>query len=182
MSATNRGSARRARDYYPTPAYCVRRLFDRLRGASRVYASPCAGSGAINEASGVPLWDWVLGDIEPQAPYIPRRDYRETLDLARARGAFVVENPPYSIADDVILACLDRGLEFALFLRQSWFGGQARADRYLRKHPPSALWAIAERPSFTGDGRTDAANYGWFVWSPRFSGLAVLDATPKDER
>jgi hypothetical protein len=81
------------------------------------------------------------------------------------RWDLIIGNPPFSLA----LEFVERSLFFndeatvAFLLRLSFLESAARFR--------TGIWAelarvhvLAERPSFTGNGRTDASAYAWFVW------------------
>ena len=52
---------------------------------------------------------------------------------------------------------------------------------WMRENTP-CVFILPNRPSFTGNG-TDAAEYGWFVWSNGIKPvIRVLADTPREER
>lgn len=191
MSATNRGAKRRESDYYPTPSWCTRRLFDALHrhgepGRINHWVEPCAGDGAIIGASGI-VWDkWITGDIEPRHELVPARGYEDTLAEIPPRGALsyaIVTNPPFGIADEIVRACVDRAGFVCVLLRLNWLAG-AKRSKWLRGCPPDCVLVLPERPSFTGDGKTDATDYAWFMWDWTWDGdgVIILENTPIEER
>ena len=175
MSATNRGAERREHDFYSTPEWCTKALFqhvDELR--TRPVLDPCAGDGAILnvarayrlETHGIELRD-VPKPIGVQA-WSPSCD---ALELARNlsgvgrspyRDCNLVTNPPYSLAQDFIDAWRDKARLSAWLLRLNFLGSQKRAA-WLRACPPSRVLILPRRPSFTG-GATDSCEYAWMIW------------------
>lgn len=186
MSATNRGAVRRESDYYPTPAWCTRRFFEAIGpfwSSVTHWVEPCAGDGAIVEASGRPWGRWTTGDIAPRHESIPQRGYAETLGaMPRRTDCAVVTNPPFGIADEIVRACAGAG-RAAILLRLNWLAGSKRA-RWLRGREPDAVFVLPERPSFTGDGKTDATDYAWFIWDWCYDEdpIKILPSTPLAER
>lgn len=93
-------------------------------------------------------------------------DYLQ-LDLRAAglRPQVIVGNPPYSHAEAFVRKALadvrDDGC--VAFLLRLGFLASARRYSLMQAHQPDVL-VLAERPSFTADGKTDASEYGWFVW------------------
>jgi hypothetical protein len=95
-----------------------------------------------------------------------------------------IGNPPFSLAEQF----LDRARQLAdvvvLLERLSFLGSDSRAHRWHGYTPD--VYVLPNRPSFTNDGKTDSADYAWFVWGPpgiRASGnLRVLGTTPGQKR
>ena len=94
-------------------------------------------------------------------------------------------NPPYRKAAEFIRQAIgerSRGGKVAALLRLNFLGSSRK--RIDLVGPGSCLRSVlvlSRRPSFTGDGRTDACEYAWFVWEVGYDGsasLRVLDATP----
>ena len=96
MSSTRRGGKRSPSDNYPTPAFCVHRLLDRVPlVGDGIWYEPCAGEGAIIRA--VESWrsgrlegiDWYANELRSEAvptleKVVPREritvgDYRDIL-------------------------------------------------------------------------------------------------------
>lgn len=183
---------------YPTPAWCVHRLFDRLQmrplGGSR-WLEPCAGEGnLIRAVSSRPEFggvSWVAGDIRPVARAAPELvsfvgDFL-TVDIPDAAACdLVITNPPYSKAQ----AFIQRALQIApqatvmMLLRLNFLAGDERSE-WLSRHVPE-IYVLPNRPSFRAVG-TDSCEYGWMVWRPpwlhrRVGSVQVLDTTPLDVR
>lgn len=82
-----------------------------------------------------------------------------------AIGAFV-GNPPYNEAEAhcrhaIELAGRDGMVAFLLPLA---FRSSRKRRPFWRMHPAPITRALEERPSFTGDGKTDARDYALYVW------------------
>lgn len=184
------------------------------RGTPEVWLEPACGSGAIiravdswvesrrmratSEGWGAP--SWYAQDIRPEAI--------EALgDLVSSAGTahlgdflkpgpslwgevppdVVITNPPFSLAEQFVRRALasTRG-QVAMLLRLGWLSSAKRAP-LLHEMPPD-VYVLPDRPSFTGDGATDSADYCWCVWGPadererRCGGFRVLATTPGEER
>jgi hypothetical protein len=194
MSATNRGGERRDRDFYPTPAWCVRRLLDELplRMMQGNWLEPAAGDGAIVRA--VRRWNvgasrenrirWTSTDIVAPSrrppPGFAVRDYL-TWKLQVHAFDVAITNPPFCL-DEVFVEKMRRDAKVAIaLLRLDWIASAER-NPLMRRHPPD-LYVLPDRPSFTGDGETDAQTYGWFVWGlGRGGSYRVLETTSLAER
>lgn len=79
----------------------------------------------------------------------------------------VITNPPFSIAQEFIEHTLEviKPDRTIMLLRLNFLGSQKRKD-FWRKHPPSKIYVLSKRPSFTGKG-TDSTEYAWFVWDDK---------------
>jgi hypothetical protein len=197
MTAARAGAARAANDYYPTPAWCVDRLLDligdRLPHADHLWIEPAAGDGAIMRA--VDDWyelraqsapAWLAYDIDPRAAGISRVDYlhdfhNDPESWDRTQADVAITNPPYSLALDFVQAMREDARIVCALLRLGFLASEERA-RFFRGTLPS-VYVLPNRPSFTGDGKTDAHDYAWCVWGldpePRIDWLAP---TPRHVR
>jgi len=88
------------------------------------------------------------------------RDYLTTRHPERFD--LIITNPPFSLAMEFLLKLLDEADTVIYLLRLNMLGSQARRD-FWNNRPPTHLFPLARRPSFTGNG-TDATEYAWFAW------------------
>jgi SAM-dependent methyltransferase len=169
---------RRKGDYYETPAWAVDAIlpFLPLTTASLVVDAG-SGSGAIAEciAKHAPRLE-VIG-VEKQADLVAQARAKElyscefveadfeTWQSERSSPDIIIMNPPYSRAIEFIRRAqqiVKRGGTVAALLRVGFLASAQRYD-FHTKHP-SRIRVLDKRPSFTGDGKTDASDYAWFVW------------------
>lgn len=99
-------------------------------------------------------------------------------DLFTVTDSFslVLGNPDYSVAEEAVRHCLGllgSGGHLAFLLRAAFLGSSGRVALY-REHPLRFFQPIAQRPSFTTDGKTDPMEYGLFVWEPGFKGRGEI--------
>jgi len=159
VSATNRGAERASADYYPTPAWCVRRLLEacpipaaggpELR--PRLWLEPCVGDGAIVRAvNGVALIapTWISADIRESCEPTWLGSY---LDWLPPRPDVIITNPPFSLSFPIAQKALrdcPQG-HVALLLRLNWLGSGTESGRseWLRKNPPD-VYVLPNRPAF----------------------------------
>lgn len=180
-------------EVYPTPEWCVHRLLDVFTPWGLDWFEPCVGEGAIIEAvrshvSGIgECIDWETNDArevpKPRASsFHTQRDVRA---LSHLRHDVIITNPPYSIAEEVVVACIPMARTVIMLLPMPFHGSGGRAP-LIAEHRPSAIYQLPDRPIFAGTG-SNSVEYGWFVWqadAPRlpYSPLYMLPTTPKEQR
>lgn len=182
-------------DFYATPGHVTRAILPHLPTHGKIL-EPCAGSGAIVHEvlrHGVMAEDIVAVEIDPLFSRragcgVARVKTADFLTLERhdfAAGWFdlglVIANPPFLHA----MAFLKKSLELAkptnatvaFLLRLAWLETAKRAQ--FHRDNPCDVFVLSNRPSFSGDGATDSAAYGWFLYGPgRGNRWQILD-TPE---
>lgn len=173
---------RRTFDYYPTPLTTISSALDRLDITPKYVLDPGAGAGAWGEEvhrrwPGAHLYgaeaqmlpahpdygSWVHGDFADYEPEV--------------RFDLVVGNPPYAHAESFVrrsLSFCNPGGVVAFLLRLAFLEGQARRDGLFTEHPPYEVSVCSKRPSFTGDGKTNATAFAMIYWTPNFRGETRL--------
>lgn len=181
MSATGRSDVRHAADFYATPAWCVRALLADVHIPDGLWLDPCAGEGAIIEASGHEYWHAIelreecRDKLVSVCPRTAIEDFIAMPNPVPSDYRAIVTNPPYSLAEAFVRKSIQIAPVVAMLLRLNWLGSQSRAA-FLRANPPS-VYVLPRRPSFTGGG-TDATEYAWFVWRNKWDSsptVRVLD-------
>lgn len=173
---------RRAQDQYDTPAWCVRSLLDSVPVLGPVL-EPCCGVGNIirvlqeYDLSG---WGIEIDATRAHQAYestiwnIYNSDFLEADWVAGRTPATVLTNPPYSLAPEFLarsLEWLPRGGSVYFLMRLNWLS--PKRNRPIPTFDELAgVYVLPERPSFTGDGKTDATEYAWLHWVKDFSGPA----------
>lgn len=172
MSAANRGAIRADRDYYRTPDWAAKACVGTLRrdgwlGRETTFMDPCAGDGVFGDA--ILAYDSQIFlmeiDIEPLGHSVVQDDFLVG-DIARwGKIDWVIGNPPYVHAEAFVRRAwevADKGVAF--LLRLGFLAGQGRSRALYPTIGVPDLYVLPRRPSFTPDGKTDAADYAWFVW------------------
>ena len=86
------------------------------------------------------------------------------------RYGLAIGNPPFSLAREFAGKCFQCADRTALLLRLGYMATETRR-KFWEEHPPSKIFIVTNRPSFTGSG-TDSQEYAWFVWDgPPMPGL-----------
>ena len=187
LSAEATPRARRPGDAYYTPAWCVRRLVERVALPGGDWLDPCAGNGALVRAFARPDVRWSAVELDPaaaaQIPPDVTVDVGDYLSWRPTRPVdVVVTNPPFSLAEAFLRKALDEAPCVAFLLRLHFLAATCRAD-LLRARTPD-VYVLPNRPAFLGNGERDNMEYGWCVWGTPGSGgrFEVLAVTPPSER
>lgn len=174
MSATSRGAERHERDFYETPPEAVHSIAHLLPRAGYVYDAGCGSGALVRHAGSVLSGAYVTGvDLVPQVEAGEHYDEVHAVDWLEfeedqpSTTKMVITNPPYSKAREFIDHALDlvgpEGHVWAL-LRLGFLASQRRFH-WWQQHPAD-VYVLSKRPSFTGNGRTDASAYMWAAWGP----------------
>ena len=166
--------ARDSLDRYYTPRWVVDLCFKHVTPAlpslnTSNVLEPSAGGGAF--VDGIRrTWPSALAtvnDIDPDAPaLINARDARNRDYLGVDWGPFdlVIGNPPYKQAQEFVQHAVAHAAHVVFLLRLGFLAGARRHDTLYSVHKPAQVFVLPQRPSFTGDGRTDGHDYAFFCW------------------
>lgn len=160
-------------DFYPTPAWVTKQLLQALPPKDNKVIEPAAGDGDIVA---------VLVEYGLEVDAIERRgECEETLKksgaqnvqvgnalevLPKSTSKAIIGNPPFEgdLGFQFVKACIATEAPYVAMLLQLDFLSSRDRAVWNNEHPVTALLPLGDRPSFTGDGKTDGRNYGWFVW------------------
>ncbi len=138
-------------DFYPTPLWCIENLdIDWTKFATA--HEPCRGDGRLQNwliSKGLPT---TYTEISEGLDFF---DWNQKTDL-------IITNPPFSLAKEFIDHSLKNAKCVIMLLRLNFLASIKRYE-WWSSVPPTALYVLSKRPSFTGSG-TDATDYAWFVW------------------
>ena len=165
MSATNRGALRRERDFYPTPESAFKPLLEKVLPVNVRFYEPARGDGRLVEWLRVSGRDAYGSDLAQGFDFLKRKK--------SFQRDFIITNPPFSLAQEFVTHALTLSDDVMMLLPLGFLGSQKRRDWFV-VNEPAALFVLSQRPSFTGDGKTDAADYAWFYWGNRWGGINHL--------
>jgi hypothetical protein len=103
----------------------------------------------------------ILAEVDCKKDYAEIREDKDYFD-SRVMSDLIITNPPFNIALDFLQKSLKESKTVVYLLRLNFLGSQKRKE-FWQSNPPTHLFTLAKRPSFTGKG-TDATEYAWFVW------------------
>ena len=90
----------------------------------------------------------------------------------KALAPDVITNPPYKLANEFVLKCMDLKIDrFAFLLRLAFLEGQSRKSQIYDIFPPSHILVFSKRLTmWRGDEErpeksTGTTAYAWFIWS-----------------
>lgn len=193
MSRTTLARHEKRVDFYPTPAWCVRRLLEAVELPGGIWLEPAVGERAIVDAVASVRSDvrWWTIDVRPEVHPDLVADFtaplfdRDIDDITPGGIGFdvAITNPPFSQAAEFVRAARRRARVVVMLLRLGWLASRERHGLLFGDEPD--VYVLPDRPSFTGEG-ADSADYAWMVW--RRSGLIrpaelrILRTTPAAER
>jgi len=168
MSSTGRKTKRMAYDFYPTPKWCMERLYEALPLPDGKWLDPAAGDGAFLKNKNA---NWTALEIQPKFQ-------QELVSIAGTNNVIIesyltaqllpiynviITNPPFSLALEFIKRSIELKPKFVIMLLRLNFLGSVERSDYLRDHMPD-IYVLPNRPSFNDKGKTDSIEYAWFVW------------------
>ena len=120
---------------------------------------PCVGDGAISRFFPFPGCE--TNDINPDCEAISHFDASKPWPLCG--WDWVVTNPPFSLAYEILQQCIHGAKQTALLLRISFFEPTKQREPFLLTNPPSGIIYLP-RYSFTANGKSDMATVCWAIW------------------
>jgi hypothetical protein len=157
-------------DYYPTPLWATRALFEhviKIDRSARVL-EPACGAGHMMYAM-ADYVDVIDGfDIEDRGGNIVQDFMTYVPDMAN-RPNWIITNPPFNLAEEFVTKSLRIATDgVAIFARTSFIESVGRWQRLFNPFPPKYFAPFTERVPLL-KGRLDkhgttATSYSWFVW------------------
>lgn len=151
------------KDFYPTPKHALESIIPKL---DRVLIwEPCCGDRRLINWLKEAGFNADGADLRDPIPC----DFLKVKNTGPAIWPTILTNPPFSLAQEFIEQARACALEVYMLLPLGFLGTQKRAE-WWKANEPQALFVLSKRPSFTG-GPTDSAEYAWFYWGARHSGI-----------
>lgn len=163
---------RRPMDFYETPPHYIAALLAEVNIYGRVY-EPCVGEGAIAGAlRGLPSVHKVItNDLDEDRAADRHEDSTRPLPAPEAFPYFdfdwIITNPPFSNAIDILEAMWANAHNLAFLARLSFLEPVEGREEFLTEHPPQQI-IVLPRYSFrlndAGKKATDSMTCCWLVW------------------
>jgi SAM-dependent methyltransferase len=181
IQTTKEMRVRDPNDFYPTPIeLCYRALKSIEWLQPKRILDPGAGAGPWGTAA-KQIWPgaYVVGSELRESPCPPAYDEWHIGDFMNGVESvlgqtfdLVMGNPPYKYSEQFVrlgLATLRPGGRLLFLLPLQFLASKRRGRGLYRETCLLNVDVCVSRPSFTGNGKTDATDYGLFTWG-RFSG------------
>lgn len=163
-------------DFFPTPPWATRALFEHVLAGIPVSAlscwEPAAGRGHMAD---------VLAEYFGQVHATDVFDYGRGYDVGSFIGSgvdvatcpfrpqFIITNPPFNAAEEFVHRALGEALiGVAMLVRTAWLESRGRYEALFAKTPPAEVALFVERvPMVKGRWDPDAStatSYAWVIW------------------
>jgi hypothetical protein len=181
-------------ELFPTPPWATRALFRHvltdhlLQGQRRLIWEPCAGLGhiaAVIEERGHTVIATDLHRYDGAGVAVRQCNFLNADERDRhlrgARPDWVITNPPFGLAEQMLNAALLEAREgVAFLLRLQWMETQQRYMRiFSTPRAPTLVAQFAERVAMCEGGwdprGSTATAYAWFVWRKGANGRVHHD-------
>lgn len=186
-------------EFYETPPGCTGALLanDYMHAALNVtekpltVLDPCAGEGAILDVIQRMLPEATIwgNDIDPDRGWPPGADATiwagwEKMRDDLGRPAWVITNPPWSLAHEIIPHALNTAkVGVAMHLPLRFMEPTGDREMVLRAYPWTFQIVLGQpRPSYTEDGGTDSATSFWAVWVKDWIKMSLFYVTDPETR
>ena len=132
------------------------------------FLEPCAGSGVILEL--VPTEFKHHCELNEKnlfvTPFHSNKYGYDYLETNCDYHDIIITNPPFSLWREFLEKSLSEADTVVYLLRLNVFGSGKQTNRadFWNAHRPTHIFALEDRPSFTGDGKTDGCDYAWVAW------------------
>jgi hypothetical protein len=165
---------RHPQDFYPTNIEHVESALSLIPITPEWVLDPGMGDGIFGQVARQCWQQAKLVGVELRldAPIHSWYDWNIRADFLALTGITpmfdaAIGNPPYQHAEAFIrrsMALLHDGGYIVFLLRLAFLESMSRYTLFTRELPPQRVVVCSDRPSFTGDGKTDATAYAFFVW------------------
>ena len=155
MVALKPKSERNEHDLYETPEWVVDEFLNLVPiREDWKYLEPCRASGRF------------YNHMPIGSAWAEIREGVDYLNTQYNPVDCILTNPPFSLAQEFVEKARTEA-DVVIMLLRVGFLGSIRRKEFWSKNPPSAMITLSKRPSFTDNGKTDGAEYAFFIWDDK---------------
>jgi hypothetical protein len=162
LSGGNGDNERQEADFYPTPAYVSRALFENEEFEGSIWECAC-GDGRLAKVikEFYPDNELIATDLYNRGYGVSGVNFLTDNDIEADN---IVTNPPFDIAYEFILRGISKisNGKLALLLPIRYLTGIKRGELF-RDCTPSKVIVIPNKVDFLGNGNP-MMEFGWFIW------------------
>lgn len=161
-------------DFFPTPPWATRALFEHVIGPRQGYIGwdPACGDGAMIKVFDEYFLAHAASDVHDYGLEIAvQHDFLQPyLPDGIGMAEWIVTNPPFRLGEQFILRALEIATHgVAMLVRTSFVESIGRYERLFKNNPPAIVAQYVERVPMV-KGRLDrhastATSYCWLVWN-----------------
>lgn len=158
---------RHAFDLYETKKHEIGELLSRVPINGPVI-EPCCGPGMIARALNERGQPTVTNDLNP-AHCCHRSEDARKIEWGREydrESCWVVTNPPFKVAHEILVNHRRQGFRCAFYLRLTYLEPTLDRWEWLASHPPDGV-IILERTNYKEGSGTDSVTRAWMIWGYR---------------
>ena len=176
-------------EFYPSP-------LNLCTAALKLIPNVYTAGYALDPGAGSGVWGTAFRELNKHAHLVGIEKRRlvmpkgynlwDTEDYLKEVWGFrydiIFGNPPYSLAEEFIrkgISELEQGGYLVFLLRLAFLESRKRVPFY-KEFPPKEVSVLSRRPSFYGNGKTDATAYALFIWQEGYKGKTNLTWTHYD--
>lgn len=166
--------SKKGRDFYPTPAWAVIALTEKIDISGLTIWEPAAGKRHLADALRPFAKRVCASDIHSRRG-VKQHDFLSD-DPLDCDG--VITNPPYSLASQFAIRAIDLQLQLvALLVRIQFLEGIRRYNKLFCRSPPSEIYVFSERVPFYAGRINNAVKstscHCWVVWRRGVAGTRL---------
>ena len=149
-------------DYYPTPGWATRALFEHVIKPKGTCLEPACGEYYMSKILEEYNLEVTSKDLIYGNDFLKDKYKDENYD-------WVITNPPFKFAKEFVLKALEMSnIGCAFFLRQGFLESKNRYEELFKNNPPSIIGQFTERVALVKNkvdkNAGSAVSYIWVVW------------------
>lgn len=145
-----------ANEYYPTPDESIQRLFTIAPiNPEWTYLEPCKG-----------LAEAIYKHMPEGSQWAELSSGVDYLETEFNKVDCIVTNPPFSLTAQFLEKSFTEA-DVVIYLQRLNFLGSIKRKEFWKQNKPTNMIVLCKRPSFSGNGKTDGADYCWYIFDPK---------------